>query len=170
MSGLIHKIYHTAAGGVPLGAQVNPKRFKSIPMDIGLHQRLLGLDVKEILGADEAQLINKGSLAEVFAGLEACSSSIPDSKCQLFYWHREAQSSNAEVDYVIQKGAEVVPVEVKSSKRGSMQSLARFMVEHQSKYGIRLSLENCSHYKNVYILPIYAASNIVSSEFMPILF
>ena len=44
------------------------------------------------------------------------------------------------------------------------------MVEHKSKYGIRLSLENCSHYKNVHVLPIYAASNIVSSEFMPILF
>ncbi len=144
MAGLIHKVYHSSAGGIPLGAQINPKRFKTLPMDLGLHQRLLGLDLQEIL-TDDAHLINKGSLAEVFVGLELCSSSAPESKRQLYYWHREGRSSNAEVDYIIQKGTDVIPIEVKSSRRGSMQSLALFMAEHNSPYGLRLSLENCSN-------------------------
>jgi len=54
MAGLVHKVYHTAAGGIPLGAQINPRRFKVIPFDIGLHQRMLGLDLAELVSLPTA--------------------------------------------------------------------------------------------------------------------
>lgn len=165
MAGLVHKVYHTAAGGIPLGAQINPRRFKVIPFDIGLHQRILGLDLAELVSLPATELINKGSLAETFVGLELIAGQMSHIKAQLYYWHREARSSNAELDYVIQKSSLIVPVEVKSGKRGSMQSLAIFMEKHDGEFGVRLSLENVGRYDNVYILPVYIAGRIVRPEF-----
>jgi hypothetical protein len=72
---------------------------------------------------------------------------------------------NAELDYVIQKSSLIVPIEVKSGRRGSMQSLALFMEKHPCKFGVRLSLENVGSYNNVYILPVYTAGRIISPEF-----
>lgn len=162
MAGLIHKVYHTSGTGIPLGAQINAKKFKVIPLDLGLHQRLLGLELSELLTDPMVEFINKGSIAEIFAGLELCAGGAPDSACQLYYWHREARSSNAEVDYLLQKGADIIPIEVKSGKRGSMQSMSVFMSEHKSRYGIRLSLENCSRYKDIAVIPLYLAGSVVS--------
>ncbi|MBD3346556.1 MAG: DUF4143 domain-containing protein [Chitinivibrionales bacterium] len=165
MAGLVTKVHHTAAQGIPLGAQINPKRFKAVPMDLGLHQRMLGLNLSELVTASPADLINKGCIAEVFAGLEILSNQSPHTKARLFYWHREAGSSNAEVDYVIQKGSKIIPVEVKSGKRGAMQSLNLFMNSHACETAVRLSLENVNHYKSVTILPVYLVGRLVQEYF-----
>jgi hypothetical protein len=162
MAGLVHKIHHTSGNGIPLGAEINAKKFKVIIFDLGLHQRLLGLELNELLTDPLVTFINKGSIAEIFTGLELCASAASTSASQLYYWHREARSSNAEVDYLIQKGADIIPVEVKSGKRGSMQSMSVFMSDHKSRYGFRLSLENCASYKDIKVFPLYLAGNVVS--------
>ena len=46
---------------------------------------------------------------------------------ELFYWHREQKSSNAEVDYVIQQQEKIIPIEVKSGTEGKLKSLHLFM-------------------------------------------
>ena len=165
MAGLVHKVYHTSGNGIPLGAEINAKKFKVLPLDIGLHQRMLGLGLNELLTDHMAVFVNKGSSAEIFTGLELCAAGASNSACQLYYWHREARSSNAEVDYLIQKGAAIIPIEVKSGTRGSMQSMSVFMSEHKSRYGIRLSLENCSRYHNIVVIPLYLAGGI--ADFTP---
>ena len=75
--------------------------------------------------------------------------------------HREALNSNAEVDYLIQKHSDIVPLEVKSGSKGSMNSMFLFLKEKNSKYGYRLSLENFTKYENVKVYPLYACSNII---------
>jgi len=50
-------------------------------------------------------------------------------KTALFYWHREAKNSQAEVDYVIQIQDKIIPLEVKADTKGSMQSLHLFLKE-----------------------------------------
>lgn len=164
MAGLVHKVYHTSGNNIPLGAEIKAKKFKVIPLDMGLHQRLLGLKLSDLLTDPLVTFINKGSLAEIFVGLEFCAAGLPTSACQLYYWHREERSSNAEVDYLIQHGKEIIPVEIKSGRRGSMQSISVFMSERKSRLGIRLSLENCSQYKNILVLPLYLAGNIEESS------
>jgi predicted AAA+ superfamily ATPase len=162
MAGLVHRVYHTSGNGIPPGAEIDSGKFKVIIFDLGLHQRLLGLVIRDLLTLPVDGFVNKGNIAEVFAGLEILAAMPPNMVPQLYYWHREARSSNAEVDYLIQKGTEIVPVEVKSGNRGSMQSLSVFMAEKKSSYGIRLSAENRSKFKNIEILPLYLASKIVS--------
>jgi predicted AAA+ superfamily ATPase len=154
---LIHRIPHTAARGIPLGAERNDRRFKVIPFDVGFHQRLLGLDVAEHLVARPGDMVNKGSLAEVFAGLEIIACGYPYRSPELYYWHRERPDSNAEVDYVVQNSDRIVPVEVKSGTRGSMQSLRIFLKERGFSLGFRLSQENVGNYDNIRVLPLYMA-------------
>ena len=160
-AGLAHKIPHTHARGIPLGAQTNPKKFKVIPSDLGLAQRLLGLKLSDHITKSPQNLINKGSLAEIFVGLELVAHHSPSSRPELYYWHREQPASNAEVDYVIQKENEIIPLEVKAGTKGQMQSLFLFLKERNLPYGIRLSHENFGSYDQIETVPIYAIENIL---------
>ena len=84
--------------------------------------------------------VNQGSLAEQFVGQELRCSALPFEDTPLFYWHREARSANAEVDYVISAGAEVLPVEVKSATGGALRSVFQFLHEKRREKAIRLYL------------------------------
>jgi predicted AAA+ superfamily ATPase len=159
-AGLVHRIYHSSARGIPLGAQADERKFKALLFDIGLHQQLLGLDISELLVADFETLINKGYLVELFAGLELIAGQSPLHKPQLYYWHRESPTANAEVDYVIQRGAAIVPLEVKSGTRGAMQSMRLFLTERNVAMGVRLSQENFKRADYFVTIPVYAAGRL----------
>ncbi|KAA3618381.1 MAG: DUF4143 domain-containing protein [Calditrichaeota bacterium] len=155
-AGLVYPIYHTAARGVPIGAQLNPKKFKLIPFDMGIYQRLSGLDLKTYMTSNDIDLINKGSLAEICAGLELIHSQPVTRKAELFYWHREARGSNAEIDYLLALGQQIIPLEVKAGTKGQMQSMHLFMRERECRAGWRVSLENYAQINGIKVLPLYA--------------
>ncbi|NQT62879.1 MAG: ATP-binding protein [Candidatus Marinimicrobia bacterium] len=160
-AGLAYKVPHTSASGLPLGGQINPRKFKILPLDSGIYQRLLGLPLGEYLLLNHIQLINKGHLAEITAGIQLMHHQLPTSQAQLYYWHRESKSSNAEIDYVIQQKGSIVPVEVKAGTKGQMQSMFLFLKEKRLSRGIRLSLENFGQYDSIYTVPLYAIKSIV---------
>jgi len=85
MAGLVIPVTHTSANGLPLGAGINPKFRKLMLLDTGIFQRLLGLQLSEILLNDDFDLINKGHIAEMFAGLELLKSTLCSEQAQLFY-------------------------------------------------------------------------------------
>lgn len=159
-AGLVYRVVHTHARGLPLGAQVEEKKFKALLFDIGIHQRVLGLNMPEYLVAQDVEIVNKGSLAEVFVGLELIKNHTAHTRPELYYWHREARGSNAEVDYVIQHGSAIVPVEVKAGTRGHMQSMTLFMKERGLEKGIRASLEHFSGYGRIEVIPLYAVGRL----------
>jgi len=76
-----------------------------------------GFNISELLLSDDFKVINRGALAELFAGLELLKSTSCYQQEKLYYWHREARSSNAEVDYLLQKDDTIIPIEIKSGKR-----------------------------------------------------
>jgi predicted AAA+ superfamily ATPase len=162
-AGLAYKVYHTAARGVPMGAQINEKKFKVLILDTGIYQRVLGLDLSAYMISDFGSLINRGNLTELFVGLELIAHGSPRLHPELYYWHREARSSNAEVDYVIAKKGKVVPVEVKAGTRGQMQSMFIFLSERNLDEGLRISGENFAVYDKIKTIPIYALKNILHS-------
>jgi hypothetical protein len=84
LAGLAHRVFHTSARGIPLGAEINPRKFKVIPFDTGLHQRMLGLDISELITMDLGKLVNKGGLVEAFAGMEMIRNSPPHLHPQLY--------------------------------------------------------------------------------------
>ena len=161
MAGLVIPVTHTSANGIPLGAETNEKKRKLLLLDTGLFQRILGLNAGELLANNEFESINKGAIAEMFVGLECLKYGNPYQQENLYYWHRETRDSNAEVDYVRQKGESILPIEVKSSNKGSMQSLFMFMSEKNRNEGIRFSLENFSEYPPIKVYPLYAVSTFI---------
>jgi uncharacterized protein len=164
MAGMILPITHSAANGVPLGAEINPKMRKFIVFDSGIFQRILGLKLSEVLLRNDFDSINKGALAELNVGLELVKSASCYQRQNLYYWHREAKSSNAEVDYLIQVDTRILPIEVKAGTKGSMQSLKIFMDLKNTEKGIRVSQENFSTYQNIEVYPLYAVANLQKNQ------
>lgn len=161
MAGLVHPVTHTAANGIPLGAEINPKYRKMIFCDTGLFQRVLGLDTTHLLLSDDFKIVNRGAIAEIFAGLELLKSASCYDPKQLYCWAKEKSKGNAQVDYIIQVGEKIYPIEVKSGSQGAMQSLRVFMNEKKLTKGIRTSLENFCNYDDIDVYPLYAISNIL---------
>lgn len=163
LAGLVIPVTHTSANGIPLGAEIDSKKRKMLILDTGLFQRILNLDISIITFEENLNVINKGAIAELFFGLEWLKYSNPFTQNQLYYWHRENKTGNAEVDYVVQKQFNIIPVEIKSSNSGSMQSLRIFLSEKKISKGIRFSLENFSSMEDVTIYPLYAVNNFFNS-------
>jgi predicted AAA+ superfamily ATPase len=163
MAGIIMPVTHTSANGVPLGAEVNTKFRKYLFMDTGLLQRLLNLDMDNVLLSSDVNLVNKGTLAEVFVGLELLKYGSCYERQELYYWLRLEKGAQAEIDYVLSKSDAIIPIEVKAGTKGSMQSLYRFMELKKSKFGIRTSLENFGSIGNIEIYPLYAIENFSSN-------
>jgi uncharacterized protein len=166
MAGLIIPVTHSACNGIPLGAEINTKSRKFLLLDTGILQRILGLSIGDLLMQDDFETINKGAIAELFVGLEILKSISAYENQDLYFWHREAKNSQAEVDYVIQKQSQIVPIEVKAGTKGSMQSLYLFLKEKNSNWGVRLSLENFSELHQIKIYPLYAVRNMLGETFL----
>jgi len=160
MAGLVIPVVSSSANGVPLGAGANHKKCKMLLLDTGIFQRLLHLELSDFLFSSDLEVINKGFIAEQFVGLELIKNSSPYTPESLYFWTREKEKSQAEVDYIIQHKGKIIPIEVKSGKSGKMQSLHMFLAEKQLEYGIRTSLENFTKYDNIQVYPLYAIGNI----------
>jgi predicted AAA+ superfamily ATPase len=164
-AGVIHKVYDTAAQGVPLGAQIDPDSFKIIFLDVALAQVILGLDITEWLLSTEQPWVNKGEIVEAFVGQELLAYSRPLQKQQLYYWTRNERTAQAEVDYVTTIKQDIIPIEVKSGAGSTLKSMHIFLENHQhSPFGIRFSTQNYSVYENIYSYPLYAISIAIKSE------
>jgi len=160
MAGLIYRVTHSSSNGIPLGAEINPKKTKYLIFDTGIFQRIMGLNLSDLLLSDDFDSINKGNIAELHVGLELIKSESPYQNHPLFYWQREEKNSQAEVDFVEQFGDAIIPIEVKSGKKGSMQSLYIFLKEKNLPFGIRISIENFAEMDHVKILPIFAVHRL----------
>lgn len=164
-AGIVHKIIQTKGSGIPLGAQAKLNNFKLSMLDIALTQNILGLEFKSWFLEPEITLVNKGGITENFVGQEILAYSNPKANQQLYYWHRESRSSNAEVDYLIVNGSKVLPIEVKSGHGGNLQSIKLFLESHtDSSYGIRFSTHNYSVFDKVHSYPLYAVVGALESK------
>lgn len=164
MAGVVVSVTHTAANGIPLGAEIDPKKRKMMLLDTGVFQRIAGLNLSDFLFDTTISTTNKGAIAEQFWGLEYLKYSSAYSPPNLFYWHREAANANAEIDYVVQQNTEILPIEIKASAKGSMQSLRQFMREKNKPFGYRFSLENFGTYTDIKTISLYAISQFVVEQ------
>lgn len=82
----------------------------------------------------------------------------------MFYWQNTEKGTQSEIDYLIVVGGKIIPVEVKASTQGKMQSLHLFLQKRASAFGIRTSLENVVSYirnnRLIKVIPLYALSEI----------
>ena len=163
-AGVVHQVLQCSGAGIPLGATVDYHRYKLLFLDVGLTQAILGLDTHEWLLNPGKAFINKGAITEAFVGQELLCYSEGYKKPGLYYWHREARSSMAELDYLIQLNNHIVPIETKSKQGSSLKSLHLFLKEHEqsSPYGIRFSTHNYSIYEKLHSYPLYAIAGVLA--------
>ncbi len=140
MARVAHRVYHTSANGVPLGAEANKKFFKTVYLDVGLTCAALRLNVLD-LNKKDLTLINNGAIAEQFIGQHLLYSGPFYETPALHYWVREAKSAAAEIDYLITSGQEIVPIEIKAGTTGSLKSLHQFLKEKQRGFGLRFNTD-----------------------------
>ena len=176
LAGIITPVMHTNANGLPLGSEVDPTYRKMLLLDSGLLLRWLNMSgdtselTAQILTHSTTDLVNKGALTEMIAGLELLRYRTPNMRHELFYWVRKAKNAQAEVDYLTTYQSEVLPIEVKAGIQGGMKSLWQFMREKKLKNAIRASLENFDMFtytdtkeeaiRTVWVCPLFALSQI----------
>ena len=171
LAGLIKPVTHSDGNGVPLGAEENCNYTKYLFLDFGLMQTMLGTPAANVLLSSDVDFVNKGAASEMFAGLELVKTHDCFQKAEMYYWQNLSRGTNAEIDYLVVKDGIVVPIEVKASTRGSMQSLWLFMRKKGLHRAIRTSLENFGEFeyvdkesqdevRHVDVVPLYALSNL----------
>jgi len=163
MARVCHRVQMTHATGIPLSAEVDERRYKLVLLDVGLLSAALGLDVSSLAPNDDLVLANGGALAEQAVG-QALRVAVPRFQDPaLFYWTRDAQGSEAEVDYVVQHGKGIVPIEVKAGATGSLRSLHALVAARKWKRAIRFNSNVPSTVEIGYqlrSLPIYLAEQV----------
>lgn len=156
---IITPVIHSAAQGIPLGAQANLDKFKLILLDVALMQALLGLTSSDWILNPEQTFINKGMIAEAFVGQELLAYGPCRQAQTLYYWHRDQPTSQAEVDYLMVNHQQIIPIEVKAGKGSTLRSMHAFLRDHpQTPYGIRFSTQNYSTYEKIHSYPLYAVA------------
>ena len=178
MAGLLIPVTRTAANGLPLGDEADNSCQKILLFDSGILLRLLNRSLgsirqitEEILTAGEADLVNKGKISEMIAGLEIIKYMPCTMRHELYYWVRAEKNSQSELDYVEPYNTRVLPIEIKAETQGGMKSLWTFMSEKNLEYAIRCSLENFGRFnyedksisgtiRHVDIIPLYAISQM----------
>jgi predicted AAA+ superfamily ATPase len=149
---------------VPISARIRSNRFKVIFFDTGLAQRLLGADLKIWMTDVDISSVNRGAVAEQFVGQELAAWLEAGSLNPLTYWHREARGSMAEVDYLLQIGRQILPLEVKEGKKGRMKSLYLFLKEKRQKRGLKVSRHGFSDDGTIITIPFYAVERLFAEN------
>lgn len=136
--------FHTSANGVPLMGEVDSSIQKIYFLDVGLLTCLLRMDFDLIDGEMRTQFNVKGILAEQFVAQHLAYLDRSISGPQLFYWLRDKGSQKAEIDFVVEAGAVVLPIEVKSRAAGHLKSLFFFIKEKGKRAAVKMALEEFS--------------------------
>ena len=137
---VICPVFHSHCSGLPLQAEIDEFTYKALFLDIGLMNRICGLDWLAISALDDRQLINEGAMAEQFIGQHLFYFRGLSDPPELCYWLRQQKSANAEVDYVISQGDLITPVEVKAGKSGTLKSMLQFVYSKNARIGVRFDL------------------------------
>lgn len=164
-------VRHADGNGTPMAAEENPAVWKPLFLDVGLMNKSDGLDAATVARMDSIRLVNEGALAEQFAGQHLLAMHGPSEEPSLHYWLREAKAGNAEVDYLIQRGGVIHPVEIKAGASGALRSLGQFIKEKGPRIAYRFDLNPFSRQMvrhdassgippfELVSLPLYAAAS-----------
>lgn len=145
-AGLIYRVFNVSKPGVPLSAYQDLSAFKVYALDCGLLRRLARLSPEVILSGNVGFIEFKGALAEN-AILQAL---VPQSDGLPYYWSSE---NRAEVDFLLQDGINIIPVEVKAENRISGKSLSIYSSKFEPKLKIRYSMNNLKKDDSLLSLP-----------------
>lgn len=149
---LLQAVENVSVSGMPL--TVSGKQFKIFYLDVGLLVRKSGVDFKNIYFQNELSATFLGALAEQFVAQQLTA----HRGSNLKYWARTEGSASSEVDFVVTENGQIIPIEVKSGKKGSLKSLNILLEKHSNiKKAIVYSKSHDGVDRKIYFVPIYYA-------------
>lgn len=153
--GLVHKVHRVSAPSLPLKAYEDLKAFKLFLVDVGLLSCMVGLRQDVLLDGNELFKEFKGALTEqyVLQQLKTIKG------LNIYYW--TAERGTAELDFVVDNGSDVIPVEVKAEANLQAKSLKVYREKFQPKLSIRTSMADYKKEAWLLNLPLWAAETAV---------
>ena len=133
---LIYLLYPSTVTEPPIRPDLR-KSPKLQFLDTGLINYFAGLQ-KFFFKMEDLHSFYQGILAEHIVGQELLAVDMRTSR-KLSFWVREKKQSNAIVDYIIQSGQYLIPIEVKAGKTGSLRSLHQFVERSAHPFAVRLN-------------------------------
>lgn len=146
-AGMLNRVYNVSKMEHPLSAFDKLDQFKLFLFDTGLLKHMAGIDNSAILLKKDYQF--KGPLAENYV--------LQQLRGQFDVEPRYYSDKNSEIDFILQYGTEIVPVEAKGGEDKSAPSFKKYISDHQPKHALRYSKRG--YRKDGYItnLPLYLA-------------
>lgn len=152
--GLITKVYKVNNPAVPLKAYIDFTAFKLFMLDVGLLGALSELDAESILEGNAVFKEFKGALTEQYVLQQL----VADTAYTPYYFGTD--SNTFEMDFTVQKGRQIVPIEVKAETNQQAKSLKVYCQKYKPEYAVRISINQYKEEAWLVNLPLYAACNI----------
>lgn len=150
--GLIHKVSNVTAARLPLKSYEEKSAFKIYVLDVGLLSAMSGLGQATILEGNRIFTEFKGALTEQYVLQELLLKHTP------YYFAKP--NSQLEIDFLIQRGDEIVPIEVKAEENLKAKSLRQFVNDNETQTAYRLSMSNYRQEAWMTNIPLYATETI----------
>lgn len=152
--GLIHKVSRVNAAGLPLKAYEDLKAFKMFLVDVGLLGCMTGLRQRTLLDGNELFTEFKGALMEQYV----CQQLKTIQDLDIYYYTNDRGS--CEVDFVVDTGEEIVPLEVKAEVNLKAKSLKNYHEKYNPPISIRTSMADYKKEDWIVNLPLYAIEEL----------
>jgi uncharacterized protein len=152
-SGVVYKIKKIGKPAIPLSAYANTAYFKLYLSDVGLLRRMARLPAAVLWGDSPLYSEFKGALAENFVLTEL----VTLHEETPYYWKSE---NIAELDFIVQYGDKIIPIEVKASQNVKSRSLGVYREKYDPEISIRISLRNLRKDGKLLNIPLYMLWNI----------
>ena len=146
-AGMLNRVYNVSKMEHPLSAFDKLDQFKLFLFDTGLLKHMAGIDNSAILLKNDYQF--KGPLTENYL--------LQQLRGQFEVEPRYFSAKNSEIDFVLQKGMEIIPVEVKGGEDKSAPSFKRYVAEHHPEYALRFSKRGYRKDGEITNIPLYLA-------------
>ena len=152
-AGLVYKVCQIEKPFLPLSAYSKPTSFKLYLCDIGLLRKLSDVPYQVILDSSTIYTEFKGAMTENYV-LGELVKKVYETP---YYWN---SGNTAEVDFVIQSGSEIIPIEVKSEKNVKARSLAEYRKKYNPKHAVKTSMKNDINGVEILNIPLYIISSL----------
>jgi len=149
LSGIVSQVYKAEQIKKPLENYRDIDAFKIYVSDLGLLCAKKDLAANDIIYMVEELNDFKGGMAENYVNLQLITNGY-----NTYYWESER---GAEIDFVIQREGQLIPIEVKSADNTRAKSLKVYMETFKPAYAIKLSAKNFGFEDDKKIVPLYAA-------------
>lgn len=156
--GLVHKVSRVNAAGIPLKAYEDLKAFKLFIVDVGLLGCMTGLRQRTLLDGDNLFVEFKGALTEQYV----CQQLKTIEDLGIYYYTNDRGS--CEIDFVVDTGEQIVPIEVKAETNLRAKSLKTYRERFEPELSVRTSMADYKKEDWLLNLPLYAIENITAES------